>query len=108
MDPVYNEESLEKIRISVEPRLREFGRMRRNRTRYWIQKYLLQHLGETFSALILGTMKKRYRILLTDFLLVVEMKRQNGQDFSEGQRIMVKVKKSDPWNDVLRVEYAGQ
>jgi hypothetical protein len=32
------------------------------------------------------------------------MKRQSGQLFSEGEAITVRVKKSDPWNDVLVVE----
>jgi hypothetical protein len=64
-------------------------------------------MGEKFSAVVLDVLRGRCRILLTDFLLVGEMKRDNGQDFFEGQRIMVTVKKSDPWNDLLSLEYAG-
>jgi len=37
----------------------------------------------------------------------VEMKRENGQAFSNGDSIMVRVKKSDPRNDLLTIEYAG-
>jgi hypothetical protein len=51
-------------------------------------------------------MKNSYRILLTDFLLVAEMKREGGMDFSEGDHILVKVKKADPWNALLKLEYA--
>lgn len=105
--PAYDMEELEKIRVFVYPILRDLGMVRRNRIRYWIQKYLLQHIGEKISALILDTMKNRYRVLLKDFLLVVEMKRENGQSFSNGDNIMVKVKKSDPWNDLLTLKYAG-
>ncbi|MEE9611142.1 MAG: hypothetical protein V3W19_07815, partial [Desulfatiglandales bacterium] len=105
---VYDEEELEGIRMSVEPVLKALERVKRNRIRYWIQKYLLQHTGEKFSALILDTMKSKYRILLTDFLLVAEMRRENGQSFSAGQRITVAVKKSDPWNDLLNLEYVGR
>ena len=104
----YDKEALGKIRISIDPVLKDLERVKRNRIRYWIQKYLLQHTGETFSALILDTMKNRYRILLPDFLLVAEMRREDGQGFSPGQRIMAKVKKADPWNDLLSLEYAGQ
>ncbi len=106
--PVYNRDALEKIRISVEPTLKDLGRINRNRIRYWIQKYLMQHIGERFSAIILDTMKNRFRIFLPDFLFVAEIKRENGQDFSPGKSIMVRVKKSDPWNDLLSIEYAGQ
>ncbi len=105
--PIYDKEELENIRVSVEPILRDLERVKRNRMRYWVQKYLHQHMGEKFSALVLDVLRGRYRILLTDFLLLGEMKRDNGQDFFEGQQIMVTVKKSDPWNDLLSLEYAG-
>ena len=105
--PLYDKEGLEEIRMSVEPTLRDLERVKRNRIRYWIQKYLLQHIGEKFSALVLDVLRGRYRVLLTDFLLVTEMKREDGQDFFEGQQIMVTVKKVDPWNDLLSLEYAG-
>jgi len=105
--PIYDKEELENIRISVEPMLKSLERMKRNRIRYWIQKYLRQHIGEEFSALVLDVLRGRCRILLIDFLLVTEMKRDNGQDFFEGQQITVTVKKSDPWNDLLSLVYAG-
>lgn len=104
--PLYDKEALEEIRMSVAPTLRDLERVKRNRIRYWIQKYLLQHIGEKFSALVLDVLRGGYRVLLTDFLLVTEMKREDGQDFFEGQQIMVTVKKADPWNDLLSLEYA--
>ena len=103
--PVYNEEELEKIRVTIEPGLKGLDRVKRGRIRYWTQKYLLQHVGEKFSALILYALKNKYRVLLTDFLLIAEIRRENGQKLSGGQRIIVKVKKSDPWNDLLNLEY---
>lgn len=102
----YTKDALEKIRMNVEPVLKDLEIIKRSRTRYWIQKYLLARLGEKFPALVLDSLKNRYRILLMDFLSVVEMKGESGLTLSEGQMIQVKVKKSDPWNDVLKVEVA--
>ena len=82
--------------------------MKRNRLRYWIQKYLKARIGEEFPAIVLDVMKSRCRIILTDYLLVSEIKREAGQDFSPGMNIMVRVVKSDPWNDLLRLEYVGR
>ena len=104
---IYKVETLEKMRMSVEPVLRDLEKLKRNRIRYWIHKYLQQHVGETFSALILYEMKKRYRILLKDFFLVAELKRENGQNFSGGEPIRVKIIKSDPQNNLLKLEYMG-
>jgi exoribonuclease-2 len=100
----YTRDDLENLRMMVDPVLRDLELLKRKRTRYWIQKYFLQHAGERFPALVLDVMKNRYRLLLTDFLFLVEVKRENGRNFSEGQSINVRVKKSDPWNDVLKVE----
>jgi ABC-type dipeptide/oligopeptide/nickel transport system ATPase subunit len=82
--------------------------VKRNRIRYWIHKYLQQHIGENFSALILYEMKKKYRILLKDFLLMAELKRENGQNFSGGEQIRVKIIKSDPQNNLLKLEFVGK
>ena len=103
----YSYEELEQKRLALESTLRDVEKMNRNRTRYWLYKYLLQHVGEKLPAMVLDVMRNRSRLLLADLLLVVEMKKENGQEFSEGQKIQVRIKKSDPWEGVLRVEYAG-
>ena len=105
--PCYNSEELEQKRMALEATLRDVEKMNRNRTRYWLYKYLLQHVGETIPAVVLDVMRNRIRLLLMDLLLVVEMKKVNGQDLAEGQKMQVRIKKSDPWEGVLRVEYAG-
>ncbi len=103
----YNDESLENVRMSVETVLKDIERVKRSRIRYWTQKYLGQHSGKAFPALVLTVMRNKYRILLTDCLLVAEMKRETGQTLKEGQHLLIRVIKSDPWNDVLRLEYVG-
>jgi exoribonuclease-2 len=100
----YDREELEDKRMALEPILKDLEKVKRNRIRYWVQKYLHQHTGETLRAIVLDSLTNRYRLLLSEFLMVVEMKRQSGQLFSEGQALTVRVKKSDPWNDVLLVE----
>jgi len=103
--PIYNAESLEKLRVSVEPLVKALGRIQRNRLRYWTLKYLGINTGKTFNALVLDELKNKYRIVLTDFLMVTDFKRQDGVIFSKGQEILVKVKKADPWDDVIALEY---
>jgi len=41
-------------------------------------------------------------------MLLSDMKRQNGVILSTGQRIQVKMKKADPWDDVLALEYVDE
>jgi exoribonuclease-2 len=105
--PPYTTDELDKKRMVVEPMLRDLERLKRNRLRYWILKWLRRESKRTFGALILAATKTKYRIALADSLLITELKRQNGQDLHEGQRILVRVRKVDPWEDILRLEYAG-
>ena len=102
---LYDSKQLEEIRMEVEPAVRDIQVMTKNRLRYWILKYLGQHIGESYEAIILDELRNKYRIVMRDFLLVTEIKRKNGIILPAGKKIMVKVKKADPWKDILELEY---
>lgn len=104
--PQYSEEELEQIRMTVGPVIKSLERVRFARNRYWLQKYLRQLRGEVLPALILYPLRSKYRLVLTDVLLMTEMERVEGEKFAAGEKVMVKIKKADPWNDTLQVEYA--
>ncbi|MBN1848105.1 MAG: RNB domain-containing ribonuclease [Deltaproteobacteria bacterium] len=104
--PFYNNESLDRIRMQVTPVLRNLNIIKRNRIRYWILKYLQKHSGETFSAVILDRLKTKYRVILKDFLFMVEMKRKEEQVFSPGDHVHIQVIQSEPWDDILKLEFA--
>jgi exoribonuclease-2 len=103
--PLYTKEEMDKIRLAVAPVLKDLNTIKTNRTRYWIQRYLSAHIGEKYQAIIFDVLRNNYRIILEDFLFVAEIRRQAGQDFSPGEKILVEVKRSDPWNDSLELEY---
>lgn len=105
---MYNKEELEKIRLSVNPVLKELNLIKRNRLNYWILKYFKSHVGKDFPAIVLDVMKSRVRIILTDFLYVTEIKKEPGQNIQAGKNIVVKIKKADPWENELKVEVLGQ
>ena len=107
-DLPYHDGDLEELRLSVEPALKRVGIIKRSRIRYWTLKYLSLHKGEVFEALILDEMKSKYRVILDDFMLLSDLKRQNGVILSTGQRIRVKIKKADPQDDILTLEYLDE
>jgi len=102
--PYYAREDLEKKRLVLDPLLKVSNCSRGTASRYWIQKYLAQHVGEKFPALVLDVIRNKYRVLLSDVQLIAEVKRENGQNLHEGQEIMVKIRKSNPWEDYLKVD----
>jgi exoribonuclease II len=100
-----DEKKLEEIRISVEPTIKKLGLIKRNRLRYWVLKYLSLNRGKKMRALVLDELKTKYRVVLPDFLMMVDLKRKNGVILRQGQEISVRVTKADPWEDRLTLEY---
>ncbi|MBW1782964.1 MAG: RNB domain-containing ribonuclease [Deltaproteobacteria bacterium] len=105
---IYDEKRLEEIRMSAEPIIKKLGFIKRNRLRYWILKYLSLQRGEKLRALVLDELKNKYRVVLTDFLMIADLKRKDGVILSQGQEISVEVKKADPWDDILTLEYVEE
>ena len=103
----YDEKSLEDMRMTIEPALKALEKVRRNRNRYWILKYLRRHIGGKYPAMVLDVLKSKYRILLLDFLHIVELRQERQAGLYPGQQFRVLIKKSDPWDDILEVSYAG-
>lgn len=103
----YSEEALEGLRMTIAPTLKALERVRRNRVRYWVLKYLRQHIGKKYRAMVLYVLKNRYRIVLLDFLHMMELRQEEESGLYPGQQFNVVIRKSDPWDDILEVSYAG-
>ncbi|MFC1884577.1 ribonuclease catalytic domain-containing protein [Thermodesulfobacteriota bacterium] len=102
--PDYDRKDLENMIILIAPALRELDMVKRNRLRYWILKYLSQNIGEKYKAFILDELKSKYRVVLEEFQLIAEIKRQNGVIYKTGQKVKAEVKKAEPRSDLLRLE----
>lgn len=40
--------------------------------------------------------------------MLADIKRQDGIILCQGQEILVEVKKADPWDDIINLEYIGE
>jgi len=105
--PVYSKKELEEISVFVSPVIKDLQNIKRNRIRYWILKYLSQQRGEKYKAMVLDEFRRKYRIVLIDFFLVTEIGRQEGIILNPGEEVLVEVRKADPWEDVIKLEYAA-
>ncbi len=104
--PVYNDKALEEIRMNLEPVVKLLQNIRRNRLRYWVLKYLGRRRGQKLRAVVLDEFRKSYRIVLRDYFLVAEINKREGRMLAPGDEVLVRIEKSDPWNDTLKLEYA--
>ena len=103
--PVYNQKELAEIRVFVEPVIKDFMNLKRNRIRYWTLKYLSRHRGEKYKAIVIDELRRKYRIVLCDFFLIAEIARRDGVIMRPGEEFVVEIGKADPWDDVLKLEY---
>lgn len=105
---LYNKEELDKIRIQVTASLKDLNTVRKNRQMYWVTRFLEKQVGQIFSAIVLDVLKSRYRIILTDFFITVEMKRDKECKLTSGEQIKVRLNKADAWNNILKLEHVSK
>jgi exoribonuclease-2 len=103
--PFYNGEELDKVITQVSAALKELNTVKRNRYNYWIIRYLESRPGKPLPAIVLDVLKGRYRIILTDFFITAEIKREKESRLTSGEEIYVRVTKADAWNDILDLEH---
>ena len=103
----HNAEDLEMLRVRTEPVLRRIGAIKRARLRYWIIKYMSQNPGRVYPVLILSDTKTRFRVLIKDFMMVVETRKQPSLHLLPGQKAFMRVVKADPWKDILELDFTG-
>lgn len=102
----YQRESLEELLMALEPALRRAAMLKTRRIRYWLLKYLSQHLGQKMPALVLEQHPNRYRLLLLDLLLETDMPAPSGRQFHPGETVMVRIDRAVPGDDILKVSLA--
>jgi exoribonuclease-2 len=103
-EPTYSNKALEELIMLVAPTLRDLEIIKRNRLRYWILKFLSQNIGKKYRAFILDELKSKYRVVLEDFQLIAEIKRQEGIIYRSGQKVAAKVKRVEPRTDFLELQ----
>jgi exoribonuclease-2 len=79
--------------------------VRRLRHRYWLLKYL-QHGGkERVPAMVIDKGPRKVVVVLIDILLEGDLPPNQGMRVEPGDRIMVKLAKVSPLDDILRLEW---
>jgi exoribonuclease II len=81
------------------------GQVRQLRQRYWILKYLEQHQGERFDALVLTWGPKRVQVLLTDFLLEGDLPSTGAMRLQPGETVKIAIGRANALDNDLRLEW---
>ncbi len=92
---------LEKILLEVSYPLERASLMERERNRYFLLKYLSQHKGEEFEAVVLQRFPRFYLVHLKDFVFNAALHVPNSVTLNQCDRVLVQLDKVKPRADVL-------
>ncbi|MBU4573852.1 MAG: RNB domain-containing ribonuclease, partial [Desulfarculus sp.] len=102
--PLYSAKELEEVAMEVGPSVRRAMRVRQVRQRYWLLQWLRQRQDQPQPAVVMERQMRRWQLLLTDIMMLVNIPIRAGQDISPGQEVEVMVERVDPFEDILRVK----
>ena len=104
--PLYDAETLSAMLSEVNDMLRKAMLVMNIRRRYWLQMYLNGAGKRDYEALVLDRTPHRYRIYLPELALDADLPVIRGRDLAVGDKVMVKVHKARPREDILKFTLA--
>jgi exoribonuclease-2 len=104
--PPYSREALEEILAAADELQAQATQMEAARQRYWLLKYLEGRRGEETPALVLGRFGNRVQLLLPAYMLEAGIPISAASWLQDGQEVAVRIVRSKPLEDSLRVELA--
>ena len=82
------------------------SRIQFNRHRYWLLKYLEQHIGRKEEAIVLTKRRNNYQILLSEYMLECDLPPTSGIELKPEDLIQVTIQNVNARKDQL-VVYIG-
>jgi exoribonuclease-2 len=104
--PLYGQDELEKILMTIEPAMRRAGLLKTRRLRYWLLKYLAGQVGQKKEALVVEPLQNRYRLLFPDLLLEVFLAAPASLKLKPGDTVRVRLDRVLPREDVIKLSLA--
>lgn len=104
-EPCFTEEMCKDFNSVLTRTLTAAQIVRQQRQRYWLLKYLADRQGQYIDALVIQTNPKRINLLLTDILMDIDLPPPGGKAVSPNMVVKVLIVKSDPIDNVLRLDW---
>jgi len=102
-EPEYTEGRLRDIFAALQPVLNRANLVENERRRYWLFKKMEPLQGQSLPAVIISRRKKNYTVLLTDFLLELNVRVPEDGCYDPGREVQVLLKDIDPFSGTINV-----
>jgi len=90
---------------TIQQKLGRANKVRQQRHRYWILRYLEELVGKRVSALVVSHGPKRVSLLLMDCLFDIDLSANSSFPVEPGDTVKVRISKVDALDNTLRVDW---
>lgn len=90
---------------TIQQKLGRANKVRQQRHRYWILRYLEDFVGKRVSALVVSHGPKRVSLILLDCLFDIDLASNPAFPVEPGDTVKVRISKVDALDNTLRVEW---
>jgi exoribonuclease-2 len=87
----YTPEEIDRVIHLLELPMGNVARIQYNRHRYWLLKYLEQHIGGKEEAIVLGKRRNDYQILLSEYMIECDLPLSSGFELEPEDLIQVTI-----------------
>ncbi|MFZ7127986.1 MAG: ribonuclease catalytic domain-containing protein [Desulfobacterales bacterium] len=103
LEPAYTQEEMQKLIQGLEQPMAAVSRIQASRNRYWLLRYLESKVGGRENAIVLLRRRQNYQLLLTDYMIEVDLAASSGIQLNPEDVVQVTVQNVDARKDVITV-----
>jgi exoribonuclease-2 len=99
----YTSDEIDQLIQMLQTPMGNVGRIQQGRHRYWLLKFLEQHIGRKEEAIVLNKRRSHYQILLTEYMIECDLPLSSGLELKPEDLIQVTIQNVSARKDLLQV-----
>ena len=103
LEQPYTSEEIDQLIQMLQLPMGNVGRIQHGRQRYWLLKYLEQHVGRKEEAIVLNKRRNIYQILLTEYMVECDLPLSSGLQLKPEDLIQVTIQNVSARKDLFQV-----
>jgi exoribonuclease-2 len=103
LEQPYTAEEIDGLIQMLKIQMSNVARIQYGRHRYWLLKYLEQHIGRKEEAIVLNKRRNNYQILLTEYMIECDLPLSSGPELKPEDLIQVTIQNVNARKDLFQV-----
>jgi exoribonuclease-2 len=103
LEQPYTSDEIDQIIQMLQIPMGNVGKIQHGRHRYWLLKYLEQHVGRKEEAIVLNKRRNNYQILLTEYMVECDLPLSSGLMLKPEDLIQVTIQNVSARKDLFQV-----